>query len=619
MRQSLQLRLGMLLLLLASAPAFAATFYVNAAATGTGTGTSWENAFTTIEEAFAVAIVGDEIWVAAGVYKPAASSGYNMPNGVKLYGSFAGTETSIDERNITANLTTLNGDIGVPNVATDNAYSIVVMTNASNLTRLDGFRIINGYSNSSDLEAGGSGLRLSNSSPIIANCIFMINYSKIRGGAVHVRLGGTPQFVNCEFRNNTTGNYTTSNGGAMYINSGTVKIMDCKFVSNSTSGSGGAICALGGNVTLDKCYISGNVATDGAGGIYIGDEASFNVYNTVIVGNSANEAAGAAVYMNTVFNENSHSFINCTIADNKSDVAGATSAFHANNSTTIKNCVFWGNESTYQVYCVPPTIVPNLDYCIIQGTYPDTAATGVFNADPLFVSPGSADQAPFSHETFDYSVEETSPAVNAGTNTALNSTHNKDILGAERIQQGTADAGAFESPFAPVAQSVVVTTLNNVPAQITTIGGTLQLQATVNPAGTSQEVTWSVTSGANFVTVDENGVVTAVANGTAAVRATSVENPAAFGSRQVVVNAVTAGVNNFGKPEFSVYPNPTNGLIEVKSGLNVLQLSVYNIMGQQLYNSKGASINISGAANGVYFLNVLFDGNVTATQKIIKK
>jgi len=89
----------------------------------------------------------------------------------------------------------------------------------------------------------------------------------------------------------------------------------------------------------------------------------------------------------------------------------------------------------------------------------------------------------------------------------------------------------------------VVTTQNNVPAQISALNETLQLVATINPAGANQEVIWSVVSGQTFVSVNNTGIVTGIANGTAIVRATSVDDPAKFGEIQVTVNQVLSVEN----------------------------------------------------------------------------
>ena len=70
-----------------------------------------------------VATPGDQIWVAAGTYKPtvdpAAHTSFAILAGTELYGGFAGTETNLSERNYLTNVTTLSGDINGDDVPTD--------------------------------------------------------------------------------------------------------------------------------------------------------------------------------------------------------------------------------------------------------------------------------------------------------------------------------------------------------------------------------------------------------------------------------------------------------------------------------------------------------------------
>jgi len=78
-----------------------ARYYVNGnnSTSGSGVG-SWANAKKTLGEVLALTLYEeDEIWIAKGVYKPdTITSNYHVQNGVKIYGSFLGYETSVDDR-----------------------------------------------------------------------------------------------------------------------------------------------------------------------------------------------------------------------------------------------------------------------------------------------------------------------------------------------------------------------------------------------------------------------------------------------------------------------------------------------------------------------------------------
>ncbi len=69
-----------------------------------------------------------------------------------------------------------------------------------------------------------------------------------------------------------------------------------------------------------------------------------------------------------------------------------------------------------------------------------------------------------------------------------------------------------------------VTTQGNVPAVITTSGGTLQMVATVYPAAANQAVTWSIVSGTGQASITTGGLVTAISDGTVWAKAVSVQD-----------------------------------------------------------------------------------------------
>lgn len=215
-------------------------------------GTDWENAFPDLQAALAVAQEGDEIWVATGTYVPTTdddrSASFAIPSGVKVYGGFTGTEENLEDRT-EGNITILSGEIGDAAVAEDNSYTVVYFSNASEETLLDGFVITGGYADGliegADLSTCGAGVynngEAGASSPTIANCLFLENFSR-EGAAIY-----------------------------NYANDGETSpvISDCKFVFNRSDFNGGAIFNDGNfgtcNPTITNCTFEGNESMYGAG------------------------------------------------------------------------------------------------------------------------------------------------------------------------------------------------------------------------------------------------------------------------------------------------------------------------------------------------------------------
>lgn len=88
--------------------------YVNFSAPGNENGTSWNDACYTLYDALDVAEPGDEIWIAGGTFTDFGAGGQNfaleIPDQVKIYGGFAGTETDTDQRDIENHPTIISGN-----------------------------------------------------------------------------------------------------------------------------------------------------------------------------------------------------------------------------------------------------------------------------------------------------------------------------------------------------------------------------------------------------------------------------------------------------------------------------------------------------------------------------
>jgi hypothetical protein len=500
--------------------AHATVIYVDADAIGAGNGTSWVDAFVALQDALAAATGGSELWVAEGTYEPdvgaaqtpgSRASTFQLIAGVALYGGFAGTETSRDERDPALHPTTLSGDLaGNDQPAwvnhSENCYHVVSAAGVDSTAKLDGFTVYGGYAEvSSGWDGAAGGLLLQGASPTIANCRFRENLSHGggamgafpgsphvsrctfegnyawtgRGGAVYNDTGSNPSFTDCVFRGNDSwGASGVGDGGAMFNSSGTaVRLTRCVFVDNTSSAfsppysNGGALCNLGDGLTVMDCAFYGNDAIQ-AGGVWTGGDASF--VNTVFSGNTALFGGGVVLFLSTT------TFVNCDFSRNDAeDGGGIALGFQA--TALIRNCVLWGNTATQapsdfkaQVHKADETAATDFRYSVVQGIFtpepgedpPDPANfPGCSEADPLFADADGADNVAGTEDD-DFALQAGSPCVDAAENATVPPGTVTDFAGAPRFFDdpcatdtglGTppiVDMGALEFPTSSCANGV---------------------------------------------------------------------------------------------------------------------------------------------------------------------
>ncbi|HKK75981.1 MAG TPA: DUF1565 domain-containing protein [Saprospiraceae bacterium] len=191
---------------------------------GLGDGSSWSSPLGNLQTALKKAHNGQSIWVAAGTYFPTSSKdrtvAFQIPNGVKVLGGFAGYETSQEERDHYSNKTILSGNIGALE-ASDNSYTVVFFKGVDNSTILDGFTI----------EGGNADKKVLESNPY--SC----------GGGIYndaSQKSSSPQIENCTLQNNSAyygaGLYNNAKGGHSSL-----ELAYCSFISNTAKFDGGAI------------------------------------------------------------------------------------------------------------------------------------------------------------------------------------------------------------------------------------------------------------------------------------------------------------------------------------------------------------------------------------------
>jgi predicted outer membrane repeat protein len=435
---------------------YSAIIYVNTNATGTNNGSSWTNAFTDLQNALSVAFINDEIWVAAGSYKPTQTEdralSFVMKNGVDMYGGFFGAETTIAERDLAANPTYLSGDIGAPGDNTDNSRKVVKIQNMTAPFIFDGFRVVSGYDGSGS--GAGAGMYLTNNSGTdlrFDNVILYNNYAFRTGGGMHIENSNTT-FHHCEFLYNSSYDY---GGGAIYsanVSNSKIYLYDCKFIGNN-SRQGPVINFDGDELVMERNFISSNTSTTSGNIINVSQGVlKFEINNSLIIGNEV-ENGGNSVITSYTSDDNSSSLTNSTICHNRNSSSFsiyAEAIDQSNSAMVISNCIIFGNTPSNEDAQINEDNIVRNSY--VENGY--TTGINVSSSDPMFMNPGTLAMAPFDASDFDYSLQEGSPAINDGNNLYAQD-FTFDYLNNIRIQQQVVDCGAIESSYpdfsAPIA------------------------------------------------------------------------------------------------------------------------------------------------------------------------
>lgn len=75
-------------------------------------------------------------------------------------------------------------------------------------------------------------------------------------------------------------------------------------------------------------------------------------------------------------------------------------------------------------------------------------------------------------------------------------------------------------------------------------------------------------------------------------------------------------------PNFSIAPNPTNGLVDISSDREMTSVSIFNILGEKTLfcniETYFATVNMEHLESGMYFVRIEFSDGSSATTKIIK-
>ncbi|MBK9290556.1 MAG: T9SS type A sorting domain-containing protein [Bacteroidetes bacterium] len=371
---------------------------------------SWQNnqSYRGLQEAIMASSPGDQIWVAAGVYKSQTDSNqqYGNPDprlnvfvlkeGVKIYGGFPGQpgqEGDFSVRNPQVLQTILTGDVsgddgagwpGYPNYQVhqpplnNNAYAIFINQGMlTDATVLDGF-FFQG-ANSWNAPAG------------------------VRAGAISLKSFANPRIENCVFRQN----YNLYFGGAITLFASSPKIKDCYFALNV--GTGAAISATANSlINVEGIIAHDNFGGDAGGAIGLFQGAKMDMFNSVFYHNHASIGnrlfvsgshitqltAQNVIWWNNGFFDYNTNTINYSQAPGRLFyITGSnpgSGIVKVANSTLYSNGPSYSgptpNNTTNGNFNVDPGQILEISYSVVEFGWP-RGGTGIITADPLFINP----------------------------------------------------------------------------------------------------------------------------------------------------------------------------------------------------------------------------------------
>ena len=403
-------------------------------------GLSWTNAFPGIVDALAVAMPGDEVWVAAGSY----TNTLLLPMNTALFGGFAGTETAREQRDWRTNLTVIDGGGAAVPV-------ITMPSGASAQTQVNGFTVQHGQG---DL---GAGMFCSGGSPVIMNNRFHeLGTNQTIGAGIYVG-SGEP-----DIRTNLFDHNRALQGAGIFMFQGAASVIGNTFRDNSAVQAAALaldLCTgvVEANLFLrNACDQSSTVDSNGswveftrnrfvnnragsAGSSGIGCTTNGlalianNLFALGIASTGANDRASSVNVDASVI----ALIWNNTFMDNESHVFGLP-AVAAPFGAQIVNNLFVREEWALSL---PADSSSDIRHnCFFRCAYPwgNQAALVGLNGN-LAADPGLAAEPPI----FQPRIRPDSPCRNAGENGVLAGT--LDLDGKLRTQDGAVDIGAFEA------------------------------------------------------------------------------------------------------------------------------------------------------------------------------
>lgn len=311
--------------------------YVCPNGAGAQDGSSWGNCYSIHNVNTAIKSVArkqGEVWFKSGTYDFLSKSKWGSKpayfkalSGVKLYGSFSGSETNKDDRNIKANPSIIDAQ---------KEHQVIYLKDVKNVA-IDGFTFKNIYSDHEAINAENSTFSLKNSV-----------FTSLEKGQAMAAEKSIITIDNIDVKDNQKMHSCTLN-----IGNSKLEITNSRFNNNKTKDKGSGICALSSYLTIVDSNFTNNVSGN-QGGVVSVQNTDLTVRGSIFDNNSLpNQHIGSAInssrgnISNTAKFEHSNILIDNSKFTNNSNraISVENEPYDADKSILkITNSLFDGNK-----------------------------------------------------------------------------------------------------------------------------------------------------------------------------------------------------------------------------------------------------------------------------------
>ena len=502
----------------------------------------------------------------------------------------------------------------------------------------------------------GSAIRFYVAKSSVINCTFTNNTAGIEGGAIIV-ISTYCDIINCTFTNNTA---ETDGGGAISSDSGSCNMFNCTFTDNSAGYVGGAVKLERFDCSFINCIFANNSGGDEGGAIYLFD-SSIAVNNCALVNNTA--SGNSEIYIDAGSFDLNNNWWGSNNPDWAKILGGYVPEVYAVLNLTANPCEIsydkisnittkfvWNGTNNDATNLLPKRNVKLLSKGNLTETEGDVGLTSIFSA---FIKDIYYVNATVDNETLEVNVKVNSskPIV---TNITVNTTsldltvgqngsiiaelnppeagnlkydYDDKIIDIKTNPGGNLTVTAlaegntnitFSFPgngyYLPAENKTVTVSVSLNDASVSgedmalNVGETGAIKYSTNPKGLNVSF---AEDNSGIVSVDEQGIVTALKEGIANVTITVGDNIYAFNSTTVAVSVslndasvsgedMALNVGEIGAVKYSAVPKGLD-VSFVEDGSGVVSVDEHGIVTALKQGS--ANITITVGDNKKYALN----------------